>query len=67
MPHDNVTIALSPSGEIGPLCNVCNKRMTFGESMVHNEYYLCWEHYQDATGASSITDDEELEKPFFKP
>lgn len=67
MPNDNVTIALSPSGEVGPLCNSCKKRMTFGESMVHNEHFLCWEHYQEATGATSATDENELEKPFFKP
>lgn len=66
MAHDSVSIALSPSGEVGPLCNICKKRLTFGESMVHNEHYLCWEHYQEATGASSITDEKDMDLPFFK-
>lgn len=66
MPHSHVPLALSPSGEIGPLCHVCGKRLTFGEAMVHDELYYCWTHYQSLTGATAATSGSEVVRPFYR-
>ena len=34
MPHEHIELAQTPNGEIGPRCNECGIRLTFGEAMV---------------------------------
>ena len=53
MPHEHIELAQTPNGEIGPRCNVCGIRLTFGEAEVFGKHYLCWEHYVEATGADT--------------
>ncbi|MGB0284402.1 MAG: hypothetical protein ACPGGI_05130 [Candidatus Poseidoniaceae archaeon] len=55
MPHDHVRLAQAPNGEIGPRCNGCNTRLTFGSAMVLNNNYVCWPCYVEATGADTST------------
>lgn len=55
MPHDHIQLAQSPSGEIGPRCHNCGIRLTFGNAMVLDKYYYCWEHYVEKTGADTAT------------
>ena len=55
MPHEHVQLAQAPNGEIGPRCHKCGIRLTFGNAMVHNQHYLCWDHYVKATGADTVT------------
>jgi len=43
-------------GELGPICDHCGGLMTFGESMVINAQYVCWDCYQKSTGAEPSTD-----------
>ena len=44
MPHEHITLAQAPNGEIGPRCENCGIRLTFGNAMVVGKYYMCWEH-----------------------
>ena len=55
MPHEHITLAQAPNGEIGPRCHACGIRLTFGNAMVLDKYYYCWEHYVEKTGADTAT------------
>ena len=44
MPHEHIELAQTPNGEIGPRCNSCGTRLTFGEAMVVDKHYFCWAH-----------------------
>ena len=55
MPHEHIELAQTPNGEIGPRCKTCGIRLTFGEAMVVDKNYLCWEHYVESTGADTAT------------
>ena len=55
MPHEHIQLAQTPNGEIGPRCHTCGERLTFGNAMVVDKYYICWEHYFEATGADTVT------------
>jgi|TARA_B110001454_G_scaffold57646_1_gene56402 hypothetical protein len=48
------------SGQLGPICAVTGKAMTFAEAIVHDGDYLCFEAYIEMTGASSATDGKEV-------
>jgi hypothetical protein len=65
MPHDHITLAQAPNGEIGPRCDSCGVRLTFGNAMVVDKYYLCWDHYVEATGADTSTTVGEAEERFW--
>ena len=65
MPHEHVQLAQAPNGEIGPRCHICGIRLTFGAAMVHNQHYLCWDHYVEATGADTVTVVGETEEKFY--
>jgi hypothetical protein len=65
MPHDHITLAQAPNGEIGPRCDSCGIRLTFGNAMVVDKYYLCWDHYVEATGADTSTTVGEAEERFW--
>lgn len=66
MPHEHVPLAVTEKGELGPCCIKCQKRMTFGEAMIHEQHYLCWEHYVEATGADSATASFEHSDRFYR-
>ena len=65
MPHDHITLAQAPNGEIGPRCESCGIRLTFGNAMAVGKYYMCWEHYVKATGADTSTTVGEAEERFW--
>ena len=65
MPHEHIPLAQTPNGELGPRCNACGTRLTFGEAMVHDKHYFCWEHYVEATGADTATSIGEAEERFW--
>ena len=65
MPHEHITLAQAPNGEIGPRCENCGIRLTFGNAMVVGKYYMCWEHYVEATGADTATTVNESEGRFW--
>ena len=56
MPHDHIQLAQAPNGELGPRCHNCGMRLTFGNAMVVDKFYMCWEHYVEATGADTATE-----------
>jgi len=55
MPHEHVQLAQAPNGELGPRCHTCGARLTFGNAMVVDKHYMCWDHYVEATGADTVT------------
>ena len=65
MPHEHITLAQAPNGEIGPRCEKCRVRLTFGNAMVVGKYYMCWEHYVELTGADTSTTVGEAEERFW--
>ena len=56
MPHEHIQLAQAPNGEIGPRCHTCGIRLTFGNAMVVDKYYMCWEHYVETTGSNVATE-----------
>jgi|TARA_B110000914_G_scaffold111861_1_gene97896 hypothetical protein len=46
------------TGQLGPICAITGKAMTFAEAMVLDDKFVCWEAYVEATGADSATDDK---------
>ena len=65
MPHDHLKLAQAPNGEIGPRCHNCAKRLTFGNAMAVDQYYYCWEHYVELTGADTVTQVGETVEMFY--
>jgi hypothetical protein len=66
MPHEHIPLAFAPNGEIGPLCHHCGKRLTFGQSMVFDQHYYCWDHYQEVSGAGAVTKGPDGSSPFYR-
>ena len=66
MPHEHIELAQTPNGEIGPRCNSCGTRLTFGEAMVVDKHYYCWNHYVEITGADTATIEIQREIRFWK-
>ena len=44
------------SGQLGPVCVITGKALTFSEAIVMDDEYVCWEAYIEATGASPATE-----------
>jgi hypothetical protein len=65
MPHEHVPLGLTENGELGPICHYTGKIMTFGEAMVIDEHYVCWEYYQKLTGAVPSNKITKSNKPFY--
>ena len=65
MPRDHIQLAQAPNGELGPRCHACGKRLTFGNAMVVNKYYMCWKHYVQATGADTATEITDADERFW--
>ncbi len=55
------------SGQIGVRCDQCSIRLTFGQAMVVDDRYYCWEHYQLITGATPSTDGVEPDPIVYHP
>lgn len=49
------------SGQLGPVCAVTGKALTFGEAIVFDGEYLCMEAYVAKTGASPSTEGKEVQ------
>lgn len=48
------------SGEIGPICDFCGVRLTFGQSIPVDEKYACHNCYTTETGVESSTDGKQV-------
>ena len=49
------------SGQLGPVCAVTGKALTFGEAIVLDGEYLCMEAYVEKTRASPSTEGKEVQ------
>ena len=49
------------SGQLGPVCAVTGKALTFGEAIVLDGEYLCIEACVEKTGAAPSTDGKEVQ------
>ena len=48
------------TGQLGPVCAITGKALTFAEAIVLDNRYVCWEAYVEFTGAASATDGREI-------
>ena len=48
------------TGQLGPICAIIGKALTFAEAIVLDDRYVCWEAYVELTGADSATDGREI-------
>ena len=44
------------TGQLGPICAITGKAMTFAEANVLDDKFVCWEAYVEVTGAESSSD-----------
>ena len=44
------------TGQLGPVCAITGKAMTFAEAIVLDDKFVCWEAYVEITGAESSSD-----------
>jgi hypothetical protein len=44
------------TGQLGPVCAITGKAMTFAEAIVLDDKFVCWEAYVELTGAESSSD-----------
>ena len=48
------------SGQLGPVCAVTGKALTFAEAIVLDGEYVCFEAYVEKTGAGPATEGKEV-------
>jgi len=48
------------TGQLGPICAITGKAMTFAEAIVLDDKYVCWEAYVERTGAAPSTSGKEV-------
>ena len=48
------------SGQLGPVCAITGKAMTFAEAIVLDDQFVCWEAYVEVTGADSASEGKEV-------
>jgi len=48
------------TGQLGPVCAITGKALTFAEAIVLDDGYVSWEAYIEFTGADSATDGREI-------
>ena len=48
------------TGQLGPICAITGKAMTFAEAIVMDEQFVCWEAYVEATGADSASEGKKV-------
>ena len=44
------------TGQLGQICAINGKDMTFAEAIVLDDKFVCWEAYVEVTGAESSSD-----------
>ena len=49
------------SGQLGPVCAVTGKALTFAEAIVLDGEYVCFEAYVEKTGAGPATEGNEVQ------
>ena len=65
MPHDHIQLAQAPNGELGPRCHDCGTRLTFGNAMVLDKFYMCWKCYVKETGSDTATEVSDADERFW--
>ena len=48
------------TGQLGPVCAITGKAMTFAEAIVLDDQFVCWEAYVEATGADSTSEGKQV-------
>ena len=48
-------------GQLGPICDFCSARLTFGQALVIDDKWACDECYRAVTGAESSVDGKHVE------
>ena len=48
------------TGQLGPICAITGKPLTFAEAIVLDNEYVCWEAYVEAAGAESATNESTI-------
>jgi len=49
------------SGQLGPVCAVTGKALTFAQAIVLDGEYVCFEAYVEKTGAGPATEGKEVQ------
>ena len=49
------------SGQLGPVCAVTGKALTFAEAIILDGEYVCFEAYVEKTGAGPATEGKEVQ------
>ena len=48
------------TGQLGPVCAITGKAMTFAEAIVLDDQFVCWEAYVEATCADSASEGKQV-------
>ncbi len=48
------------TGQLGPICAVTGRALTFSEAIVVDDRFVCYEAYLEMTGTESATDSREV-------
>ena len=48
------------TGQLGPVCAITGKAMTFAEAIVLDDQFVCWEAYVEAKGADSASEGKQV-------
>ena len=48
------------TGQLGPVCAITGKAMTFAEAIVLDDKFVCWEAYVEVTGADSASEGKQV-------
>ena len=48
-------------GQLGPICDFCGARLTFGQALPIDEKWACNDCYREVTGAESSVDGKQVE------
>ena len=48
------------TGQLGPVCAITGKAMTFAEAIVLDDQFVCWEAYVAATGGDSASEGKQV-------
>ncbi len=48
------------TGQLGPVCAITGKAMSFAEAIVLDDQFVCWEAYVEVTGAVSASEGKKV-------
>ena len=48
------------TGQLGPVCAITGKAMSFAEAIVLDDQFVCWEAYVEVTGADSASEGKKV-------